>query len=76
MMFEEVMIQKGVQLNLCTASKKFRGGWGGGGGGPPMMFEEVMIQKGVHFFFVQTLKVAGGWGVGGGSPKPPRLSKK
>ena len=40
MMFEEVMIQIRVQLNLCRKSKKSRGGWGG----PPMMFEEVMIQ--------------------------------
>ena len=30
MMFEEVMIQMGVQSNLCKQSKKLRGGWGGG----------------------------------------------
>ena len=47
MMFEEVMIQMGVQSNLCKRSKKLRGGLGGGGGQPPpMMFEEVMIQIG------------------------------
>ena len=30
MMFKEVMIQTGVQLNLCRKSKTWRGGWGGG----------------------------------------------
>ena len=29
MMFEEAMIQLGVQSNLCKQSKKLRGGWGG-----------------------------------------------
>ena len=29
MMFEEVMIQMGVQSNLCKHSKKLRRGWGG-----------------------------------------------
>ena len=40
-MFEEVLVQVGVQL-LCKQSKQWRVGWGGGF--PPMMFEEVMIQ--------------------------------
>ena len=43
MMFEKVMIQIGVKLNLCRKSKKSRGGWGGAVA-PPIMFEEVMIQ--------------------------------
>ena len=49
MMFVEVMIRIGVQLNLCKKSKKkWEGGGGGGGGSPPMKFEELMIQLGVQ----------------------------
>ena len=44
MMFEEVLIQIGVQL-LCKQSKQCSG-WVVGGGFPPMMFEETMIQIG------------------------------
>ena len=48
MMIEEVMIQLGVQLNLCRKSKTWRGVGGGGAAAPAMMFEEEMIQVGVQ----------------------------
>ena len=47
MMFEEVMIQIGVQLNLLQKIQKIAGRLGGRQP-PPMMFEEVMIQIGVQ----------------------------
>ena len=35
-MFEEVMIQIGVQLHLCRNPKSSGGGLGGGGAAPPI----------------------------------------
>ena len=46
MMFEELMIQLGVQLNLCRISN-VAGGLGGAAA-PPMMLEEGMIQVGAQ----------------------------
>ena len=52
-----VMIQIGLQFNLCKKSKKVGGGGGVGGGGaagPRMMFEEVLIQIGVQLLCKQS----------------------
>ena len=46
MMFEELMIQLGVQL-IKSLSKSKRSGLGGGGS-PPMRSEEVVIQVGCN----------------------------
>ena len=47
---EKVMIEIGVQFNLCKKSKSS----GGEAAAPPMMFEEVLIQIGVQLLCKQS----------------------
>ena len=57
MMFEEVMIQVGVPLNLCRTSKKSRGGLGGL---PPHDVRRSDDSRGAIRSLKKNQKVAGG----------------